>query len=152
MRAFRYRLAAVLARAEHQEQALQIELGRLERELEKAAARTAGAARAEAALQERLRRAHRADLELARLDSIRRDLEGAARARQWAEGHQEALHREVATARSRLLEAAQRRRGLERHRGRLALRDHRAGLAAEIKRLDDLATIRHARGPAEGAL
>lgn len=153
MRAFRYRLAAVLKRAEHAEQRLQVELARLQEELSRTCRQLQALGRLREALRVRLRALHGGEVDLSLLQEVRRDLdradvllEAAARLRRSQEERLEALQ-------ERLLAAARERQRFEKHRDSLADRHRRAEQAAEAKQLDEIGTARHAsarlslRGP-----
>jgi len=152
MRAFRYRLAAVLKRAQHIEQILQIELARLQDQLARALHRLDALHHARDRLHTRLRLLQRppapdreADLHadrLARLLSLERQLEQLDDALVRAAFLRRELEHRVAAARSRLLDASRSRQVFENHRDGLARTHRRAELAAETKRLDELATTR----------
>ena len=144
MRAFRYRLAAVLKRAEHAEQRLQVEVARLQEELSRTRRQMQEMARLREALRVRLRALHGGEVDLSLLQEVRRDLdradglfEQAARLRRSQEERMEAL-------RERLLAAARERQRFEKHRDSLAGRHRRAELAAETKQLDEIGASRHA--------
>lgn len=144
MRAFRYRLAAVLKRAEHAEQRLQVEVARLQEELSRTRRQMQEMARLREALRVRLRALHGGEVDLSLLQEVRRDLdradvlfEQAARLRRSQEERMEAL-------RERLLTAARERQRFEKHRDSLAGRHRRAELAAETKQLDEIGASRHA--------
>jgi len=153
MRAFRYRLAAVLKRAEHAEQRLQVEVARLQEELSRTRRQMEELSRLREALRVRLRALYGGEVDLSLLQEVRRDLdradglfEEAARLRRNQEERMEAL-------RERLLAAARERQRFEKHRDSLAGRHRRAELTAETKQLDEIGAARHAsarpslRGP-----
>ena len=181
MRAFRYRLQAVLRRAQHAEQLLQIELARLEDQLTSVRRRLDSLRRLRTSLHGRLRNLHQAidpppgvewlgpsgtamaasapprlshldrqsNLDLPRVALLREELEQLDESLARAARLAGELETRVAEARRRLLEAARSRQLFESHRDGLASRHRRAELHADIKRLDDLATLRFAARRAE---
>lgn len=145
MRAFRYRLAPVLRRAEHAEHARQIELAQAQRDLDAATARLERLAAAQDQLRARLRALQQGALDVRRLSGLRAELDqldGLAL-------HGRAVRAELAgrleATRERLLEAARTRRKYERHRSTLAREHRRAELARESRQLDELGTQRFAQ-------
>lgn|GEM_PF-2073168 len=180
MRAFRYRLQAVLRRAQHAEQLLQIELARLEDQLTNARRRLDSLRRLRTSLHGRLRNLHQAvephrlkpalpnlssgtagfslpmptldresSFDLPRVALLREELEQLDESLARAARLAGELETRVGEARRRLLEAARSRQLFESHRDGLASRHRRAELHADIKRLDDLATLRFAARSAE---
>ena len=153
MRAFRYRLAPALKRAQHVEQTLQIEVARLQEELDYAIGRLKSLDRIRRALHRRLRGLHEEDVDLGGVALLRRDLDRVDGLLARAALLRQEVEQRVAATRERLLEAARHRQQLENHRDDLAQRHRRGELAAETKHLDDLATVhfgaprRWSRGP-----
>ncbi len=160
MRAFRYRLAAVLKRAQHAEQILQIELARLEDQLADAIQRLHTLRRLRDDFHARLRRLQSGprpspsqvphSVDLARVVSLRRQLERLDEALARAALLRRQLEERVAAARARLLDAARSRQVFENHRDGQARIHRRGELAAETKHLDELANARFATSTASG--
>jgi len=156
VRAFRYRLAGALRRAEHVEQTLQAELAHLQRELAALVHRWEGLRRREVGLQRRLRelqappggaapaRAY-AEVELHRVEAARRELEGVGALLERAADLRRAMEEHLEATRERLVEASRARRTLENHRDDLAQRHRRAEQAKATRQLDELATMGFAR-------
>jgi len=154
MRAFRYRLAAVLKRAQHAEQILQIELARLQDQLADAIQRLHALHRLRDDFHARLRHLHSEphasrsqaarSVDLGRVVSLRRQLERLDEALERADLLRRQLEDGVAAARARLLDAARSRQVFENHRDGLARVHRRGELAAETKHLDELANARFA--------
>jgi flagellar biosynthesis chaperone FliJ len=146
MRAFRYRLSALLTRAEHHERLIQAHLVRLEQELGQASRRLSALRDLQAQMRSRLRGVLAEDLPrsgrgigISQLEAARSDLERTEEllTRAGALCHQ--LQARMVATRQRLLEASRARRVLENHRAELSQRHRRGELAAETKHLDELA-------------
>ncbi len=175
MRAFHYRLSVVLRRARHREQALQIEVARLENQLEDAARRAQALRASRDRLRARLRSLHArssspvrvpqasaSPLDIGRVLALRRDLDRIDEALARAAALRRAIEQHIAAARERLLDAARSRQVFENHRDAAARTHVHAERAAETKRLDDLTGARFssrgrspgptAGGPAGGGL
>jgi len=153
MRPFRYRLAAVLKRAHHIERTLQMNLARLEAELQRIELRLGRLRAARDSLHRRLRALHADDLDLGRVNALRTDLDQVDSVLDRVQHARRALQERIAAARERLLQAARERQSFEKHRDGLAQRHRRAEIAAETKRLDDLATVRYSiRAPRQEGL
>ena len=139
MKRFHYRLEALLRRAEHVEQTLQLELARWEQERNTALDHLTELSLLHKSLQRRLRELQHGDINLDRLAAVRFELERC-----------EVLSAH-ATRRCAELEAQveQARQGFEKHREGLALVHRNELLAEEAKQLDDLAgrrpTLLHSR-------
>lgn len=142
MRAFRYRLAAVLARAEHREQVLQAELVRLQEHLDAAARHLETLRRGRDEARGRLLELQRDEVQLQRVGAVRHDLDRTEVLLGGAAALHQELTKDVESTRQRLLEAARARRMLENHRDQLSQRHRRTELAAETKHLDELGTAR----------
>lgn len=172
MRAFRYRLATVLKRAQHAEQILQIELARLQDHLADAIQRLRTLRRLRDDFHTRLRHlqsggppallsqpAHPRQVgavrptfavDLDRVVSLRRQLEQLDKALDRAALLRRELEETIAAARARLLDAARSRQTFENHRDGQARTHHRGELAAQTKHLDELANARFAARMAPG--
>ena len=147
MRAFRYRLAPVLKRAQHHEQSLQVELARLDEALSQATRRDRRLRFLHGRLQQRLRTLQRGELDLARLSALGREIESVEQLIEEAARAREEVASQLATTRQKLLEAVQARQVLDHHREMLAQRHHREQMAGENRLLDELATTRFANSP-----
>jgi flagellar export protein FliJ len=141
MRAFRYRLAAVLAKAAHAERLVQIELARVletlaqvEREFE-----SLGEVRGELESHARELVGNAPDgVEVARLQAVQDELDGLDALMSRVRKARCELESQVESARETLVRAARWRQVLENHRRGLAEEHRRAELAAETKHLDEL--------------
>lgn len=142
MRAFRYRLAPALKRAQYAERVLQMELTRLEDQLHRVDLRLKRLRSVRDALRRRLRALHGEDVDLGRVNLARQDLDQVDSLLQRAARARRDLEDRISAARDRLLQAARERQNFEKHRDGLAQHHRRAELAADTKRLDDLATLR----------
>ena len=147
MRAFRYRLAPVLKRAQHREQSLQVELARLDEALSQATRRAKRLRRLHSRLQEHLRTLQRGELDLTRLSALGREIESVEQLLEQAARVREEVETQLATTRQKLLEAVQARQVLDHHREMLAQRHHREQMAGENRLLDELSTTRFANSP-----
>ena len=149
MKRFHYRLEALLRRAEHVEQTLQLELARWEQERNAALDHLTELTLLHKSLQRRLRELQHGDINLDRLAAVRFELERSELLAAHATRRCAELETQVEQARQLLLEAAQARQGFEKHREGLALVHRNELLAEEAKQLDDLAgrrpTLLHSR-------
>jgi flagellar biosynthesis chaperone FliJ len=145
MKAFRYRLTALLSRAEHREQVLQMELARRQEELAEVDRQLASARTVQRELQARVRDAFRAtrdphaSVDLGPLRSLQQALDDVDELEGYMTGVRRCVAEQIAETRERLLEAARSRQVLEKHRQQLAERHRWAARAAETKQLDELA-------------
>jgi len=152
MRAFRYRLAAVLSRAQHTERVLQIELARQQDELDSLDQQLGSVQVLQGELHRRIRESLAAaqgraeNVDLAQLLSLQQAVDEAETLAEHIAWLQQQTAEQIAHTRQRLLEAARSRQVLDNHRRDLAERHRRAELAAETKQLDELATSGSARG------
>jgi len=150
MRAFRYRLAAVLTRAEHAERTLQIELARRQDELADLDGQLESLRKLQTELRARMREALSAGsdmvqtVDLGPLQSLQQAMEDAEALVAHVAQLRRGITEQIADTRQRLLEAARSRQVLENHRQDQAERHRRGELRAETKHLDELA----ANGPA----
>jgi len=142
MRAFRYRLGAVLKGAEQMEQVRQVTLARAEEALQEAARRMRAIRAAQEGVQRRLRTLHREEVDVARAHGLVQEVERMGELLEEAGRLKRELEGGVVMARGRLLEAARERRKFESHRDELAVRHRRAEQSHENKQLDDIATQR----------
>jgi flagellar biosynthesis chaperone FliJ len=141
MRAFRYRLAPALKRAEHLEHRLQMELARQEHELSRAARHLHILDKLRQALTARVRQLRDGEVDLVRLEDMEHELEQVAALLARAERVRGEVESRVQQTRGRLIEAARSRQLLESHRDGQAQHHRRSEQAAENKQLDDLATV-----------
>lgn len=144
MRAFRYRLAPVLKRAEHLEQSLQVELAGLHEALTRETRRGERLRLLHGRLQARLRTLQRGELDLPRLRALRGETESVEQFLEEAAHTREEIASRLAATRQELLEAVQARQVLQHHRDMLARRHHREQMAGENRLLDELSTTRFA--------
>ena len=142
MKQFHYRLEALLRRAEHVEQSLQLELAQWEQERNRALDHLTELALLHKSLQRRLRELQRGDLDLERLAAVRFELDRCVALSDLATRRCAELEARVERTRQLLLEAARSRQGFEKHRDGLALQHRKEALAEEAKQLDDLASRR----------
>jgi len=171
MKAFRYRLSALLTRAEHRERVLQMELATLQEALEHARQQLESLRALQAELHSRVRDLLKGDggscqgmqgqrassrptesgrkqapaLPLRQLDAVNQDLDGLGELILRCRLLYSEFERRVAATRDRLVEASRERRMLENHRADLARRHRRSELAAETKHLDELGSAGAAR-------
>lgn len=144
MRAFRYRLAPMLKRAQHTEQSLQVEVARLDQSLAQARRRWKHLRRRHERLQARLRTLQSGEIDLARLSALGRETESVEHLLDQAAHTREEVEAQLEATRRELLEAVRARQVLEHHRDMLAQRHHREEMAGENRLLDELSTTRFA--------
>lgn len=152
MRAFRYHLAVLLKRAEHRERALQLDLARLQERLAAADERLAALRAAQERLRARWRELHAAELDLRALEALGAELGRTDAVLARAAQARRELGALADSVRAELVEAARTCKVYENHRRRLGKEHYRAELAAETKRLDELANARRRgrQAPEEG--
>jgi len=145
MNAFRYRLAALLSRAEHRERMLQIDVARRQEELAELDHQLGSTRTVQRELQARVRDAFRAtrgqhaSVDLGPLQTLQQAMDDVEELEAHIMGLRRCVIEQLAEMRQRLLDAARSRRTLEKHRGDLAERHRRAASSAETKQLDELA-------------
>ena len=145
MKAFRYRLAAVLSRAEHSERMVQIELARRQEELAALDHQLSSTRTVQRELQTRVRDAFKAtrephaDVDLGPLQTLQQAIDDVEELERHIMGLRRCVVEQIDETRQRLLEAAKSRRMLEKHREELAERHRRAARSTETKQLDELA-------------
>jgi len=145
MKAFRYRLAAVLSRAEHSERMVQIELARRQEELAALDHQLSSTRTVQRELQTRVRdafkatREQHADVDLGPLQTLQQAIDDVEELERHIMGLRRCVVEQIDETRQRLLEAAKSRRMLEKHREELAERHRRAARSTETKQLDELA-------------
>jgi flagellar biosynthesis chaperone FliJ len=148
MKAFQYRLAAVLSRAEHTERMLQIELARRQEDLAELDHQLGAARTVQRELQGRVREAFKvtreqhANVDLCPLQTLQQAMDDVSALETHIVELRRGMLAEIADTRQRLLEAARSRRTLEKHREDLVERHRRAERSAETKQLDELAVTR----------
>ena len=147
MRAFRYRLAAVLQGAQHVERMLQLELTLLEEELARVDQRIDALRGLQQTLHARVRGALAAGgpragaIQFGRLQSAQHELERVDALLEHASRLRQEMRTRADATRGRLVEAARSRRSLEKHREGLAHEHLRSELGAETARQDELASL-----------